>query len=263
MRCFFVPVKQNKGGSPLSISQNFLTSGQTIRRLLRLSGLGKDDHIVEIGAGKGHITRELIKIGRFVSAYEPDGKLYKQLTEKLGGADNLALIKRDFLKTALPSGEYKVFSNIPFSITSPIIRKLTASNNPPGEAWLVMEKGAAKRFCGTPRDTLASMLLKPFFDVKILYHFSRRDFHPMPGVDAVLLRMSKKKEPDVPAVQRKAFIRFMEQSVRYGNRTTLTNKQITAALKAAGLPRVPESGNMLYVQWLCLFRCFRELYNGR
>ena len=50
-----------------------------------------------------------------------------------------------------------------------------------------MEKGAAKRFCGKPNDTLQSLQIKPFFDSNVIYRFRREDFHPMPRVDAVLL----------------------------------------------------------------------------
>jgi 23S rRNA (adenine-N6)-dimethyltransferase len=169
--------------SNYSISQNYLTSAKTIRRLLRLTSINGDDHILEIGAGKGHITRELVKVGRAVSAYEIDRKLYGKLKEKLGGASNLSIRRQDFLKAALPSGSYKVFSNIPFCITSKIVRKLTTAGNPPREAWLVMEKGAAKRF---------SAQLKPRFEPKIVYYFVREDFHPAPGVDIVLLRLTKR-----------------------------------------------------------------------
>jgi 23S rRNA (adenine-N6)-dimethyltransferase len=246
--------------SDYSFSQNFLTGSKTIKRLLRLTNIGEDDHVLEIGAGKGHITRELLKICRMVSACEIDHRLYTRLRQTLGGMDRLTLICRDFLKTRLPAGDYKVFSNIPFSITSQIIRKLTASGHPPREAWLVMEKGAAKRFCGVPRDTLAALLLKPFFDVQIKYHFSKRDFHPMPPADPVLLHLKKKEQPDIPAALQREFIRFMESCVRYGVHRELTKKQVSTALKHAGLPRIPESGNMLYVQWLCLFRCHCRLY---
>jgi 23S rRNA (adenine-N6)-dimethyltransferase len=165
------------------ISQNFLTSAKTVKRLLHLTNIGKDDHIIEIGAGKGHITRELVKISRFVSAYEIDDKLYGKLKEKLGGAGNINIKRQNFLGASLPSGRYKVFSNIPFCITSKIMRKLTATGNPPQEAWLVMEKGAAKRFAA---------LLKHRFEPKIVYYFVREDFHPMPSVDIVLLHLKKK-----------------------------------------------------------------------
>ena len=249
------------GSLPFSVSQNFLTSAITIKRLLRLTSITNSDHVIEIGAGKGHITRELAKICRMVDAYEIDSKLYKQLQLNYGDAKNLMLRHQDFLKAALPHNEtYKVFSNIPFSITSKIIRKLTCAHNSPQETWLVMEKGAAKRFLGQPRETLASISIKPFFDVSIIYYFSRQDFHPMPSVDAVLLRLARKTPCDIPISQRKSFTAFIENSLRYGPESQLTKKQISIALKLAGLPGIQTSGEILYVQWLCLFRCYCKFH---
>lgn len=248
---------------PFSISQNFLTSPKTINRLLRLTSIRKGDHVIEIGAGKGHITKELVKTCRMVSAFEIDGRLYEHLQQTLGSINNLRIMRLDFLKAPLPeTGPYKVFSNIPFSITSDIMRKLTTAANPPQEAWLVMEKGAAKRFMGIPCDTLASILVKPFFDTKIDYYFSRQDFHPAPSVDIVLLRLTKKMQPDIPVAQQKSFAGFVERSLRYGINRQLTKRQITTALKLAGLPHIKESGTILYIQWLCLFRCYLQLHGG-
>ena len=247
---------------PFSISQNFLTSLKTIQRLLCLTSICENDHVIEIGAGKGHITKELVKTCRMVSAYEIDRKLSEQLRKKLRSAGNVTVKNHDFLKASLPEkGPYKIFSNIPFSITSDIMRKLTAARNPPQEAWLVMEKGAAMRFMGKPFDTLASTLIKPYFDAQIDYYFSRYDFHPAPAVNVALLHLIQKTQPDIPKAQQKSFADFVEKSLRHGVNSQLTKRQIAAALRAAGLPHIQESGTMLYVQWLCLFRC-RQRYGG-
>jgi len=242
---------------PVSVSQNFLTSAKTVQRLLRLTSITKTDHVVEIGAGKGHITRELARRCRAVTAYEIDRGLCAKLAGSPELPGNVTLLCRDFLTASLPdTGDYKVLSNIPFSVTTPILRKLTTARNPPREAWLIVEKGAAKRFCGKPFDATASLLLKPFFDLSVVYHFERRDFHPMPSCDAVLLRIHKKTQPDIPAARQKSFHYFIEKGMRYGVHTLLTKKQIGTALKLAGLPSISTSGTMLYVQWLCLFRCW-------
>jgi 23S rRNA (adenine-N6)-dimethyltransferase len=184
-------IRSKKG---YGISQNFLTSGKTIRRILYKTTINKNDRVIEIGAGKGHITRELMKFCKIVTAIEIDKKLYIKLSEKFSDIDNIHLINQDFLKWSLPRyGDYKIFSNIPFNITTKIIRKITSTPNPPLDAWLVMEKGAAKRFCGNPYDTTASLRLKRYFDVEIMYHLRRCDFHPMPSVDIVIVHLKRKK----------------------------------------------------------------------
>ena len=217
----------------ISVSQNFLTSKQTIRRLIRIAGLKKSDHIVEIGAGRGHITRELAQSCGRVSAYEIDRALITRLNEKIQ-CSHVRILCRDFLAESLPKdAPYKVFANIPFCRTSDIVRKLAVAPRPPEDAWLIMEKGAAKRFLGQPGESKASLLLKPFFDMEIRYHFRREDFHPAPSVDAVLFHMKKKAAPDIAASQRRAYESFVGR--RFGQ-----------------APRIADE--TLYIQWLCLFR---------
>lgn len=255
--CIFLS-KSNKLN--LSASQNFLTSRKTIDRLLRISDITKDDDVLEIGAGKGHITKVLIKRCKSITAVELDRKLYSKLLELFSGDTNVKLINNDFLNIQLPKHEYKVFSNIPFSITTDIVRKLTQADNPPTNSWLIMEKGAAKRFVGVPNDNLQSLLLKPFYDLEIRYHFCKEDFHPSPSVDTVFLHISKKSTPDINFSQRNIYYDFINRSYKYGLNSLLTKRQISIALRSLSLPPIPSSGEILYIQWLCLFRSYVELY---
>ena len=254
-------MSKNNKGNPYSISQNFLTDRRIIDRLLSKTDVSHNDTVLEIGAGKGHITKALSKRAKTVVSYEIDGALYEKLKPNL--ADNVRLIRGDFLKCALPKASYKVFANITFSKTSEIIRKLTAGNLPE-HIWLIMEKGAAKRFCGLPTENTNSLLLKPFFDVKISYYFNRTDFHPAPRTDVVMLELIK-KPADIPLNQKRDFSEFISRCTRYGfygSRAPLTKKQVSTALRLEGLPDIKPSGDVTYVQWLCLFRC-RVKFNKR
>ena len=243
----------------LSISQNFLTGCKTINRLISKTTLSQSDTVLEIGSGKGHITKALSQKCRSVIAYELDPSLYAKLKPQL--KDNVKLYHADFLKCRLPKTPYKVFSNIPFSRTSEIIRKLTTSDNLPTAIWLVMEKGAAKRFAGLPTENLNSLLLKPFYDSKIIWYFNREDFHPAPRVDTVLLELKLKQRFDILPEQRSAFAAFLNHSINRGifsSNALLTKKQIATALKRDSLPQIPISGDISYIQWLCLFRCWQK-----
>ena len=242
-----------------SVSQNFLTDRKLIYFLIKKAGLTKQDTVLEIGAGKGHITRALSSSCRTVIAYEIDGRLYEKLKTQVGA--NVRLYHGDFLRCALPRSPYKVFANIPFSKTTAILNKLTQADILPQGMWLVMERGAAMRFCGLSGENLHSLLIKPFFVCRIIHKFRREDFHPTPRVDVVLLELERKEKPDIEPAQRHAFSAFLSHSLRYGlygSRALLTKKQIAMALRAAHLPPIGASGEMLYVQWLCLFRCWLE-----
>lgn len=242
----------------ISVSQNFITDQTLIRRIIRLSRIGKGDTVLEIGTGKGHLTEALCKEAGYVYSVEIDRRLYESAGKRLAKQSNLTLVHGDFLQYDLPAkGEYLVFANIPFFITTQIVEKVTSAVNPPKEIWLIMEKGAAKRFMGRPRETERSLLLKVHWNMEVRYHFRREDFHPMPSVDTVLLHFSLKTIPDLERKEFGAFRRFIEHSMKYGiggKRGLLTNRQAAEALRQAGLPHAHEDGVTLYIQWLCLFR---------
>lgn len=253
--------QKEKNNRHLSDSQNFITDRRLIDRIVRLAGLGRTDTVLEIGTGKGHLTEGLCERAGSVCTIEIDRALYEAAGKRLAQYPNLKRIHGDFLDYRLPAkGNYKVFSNIPYFITTQIVEKLTTAPNPPMEIWLVMEKGAAKRFMGTPRETEKSLLLKVNWETKIVYHFRREDFHPMPGVDSVLVHFSGKKTPDLDRKEYREFQRFLEHSLQYGvcgGRGLLTKRQVSVAFRQAGLPHAQEHGVTLYVQWLCLFRCWQ------
>ncbi|SHI06104.1 23S rRNA (adenine-N6)-dimethyltransferase [Sporobacter termitidis DSM 10068] len=248
--------------APLSVSQNFLTSAVTINNILKQTTIGKDDHVLEIGPGKGHITRALLRRSGRVTAVELDGGLARALRDKFAGETNLRLVHLDFLKYRLPDeGGYKVFASIPFNRTTAILRKLTECRNPPEEMWLVVEEGAAKRFLGRPAENLRSLLLKPYFDMDIAYYLPGTVFHPKPKVDAVLLHLKKKQMPDISGGDRQAYRQFIEAGLSGGGqnlRRLFTPKQLTHILKSYGCPTQFTPAQLLYVQWLCLFRCRRD-----
>ena len=256
--------KNQKRDISYSVSQNFLTSSKTIDRLIRIAGLQKNDTVLEIGAGKGHITKALSDACGKVISYEIDPRLYEGLKNRL--QSNVQLHYGDFLKCCLPSENYQVFANIPFSITTDIVRKLTTADPLPQGMWLIMEKGAAKRFCGMPKESLPSLLIKPWYETKIVYHFRREDFHPAPRVDVVMMEFRRKETADVLPMQRESYCQFLRHSLQYGifgKNALLTKKQIDTALKLEGLPKLKPSDDVLYIQWLCLFRCWLRLGKRR
>ena len=251
--------KNNSFDHPESfrVSQNFLTSSSTIKRIINLSNINQSDHVIEIGAGKGHITNQLIARCGKLTAIEIDQKLFYMLEAKFEHITNTNFLCCDFLKYSLPKTPYKVFANIPFNRTTEIIRKLINDKNSPDDAWLVVEKGAAKRFMGKPYESLLSLLIKPFFDIKIKYYFKKEDFHPAPSVEPVLLHISKKLITDIADVNRYLYNRFISNCFNKPRilYKYLTKKQIFTALKNEKLSCDIISRETLYIQWLCLFRC--------
>jgi len=176
------------------LSQNFLKNQALVSKLVSASGIDKNDIVYDIGAGRGIITKELSKKCKKVISIELDPNLYTYLKEELKNYQNIELLNQDFLRVRLPDYEHKVFSNIPFNITSDIVNRLIFSKNPPKSSHLIIQKEAALRFMGEGEGTMISLLIKPFFDLKVEYEFSKSDFSPAPSVDTVLFSVIKKSE---------------------------------------------------------------------
>ena len=125
-----------------------------------------------------------------------------------------------------------------------------------------MERGAAARFSGRPHETPRSLELKSVFRVDIVHRFSREDFQPAPGADVVLVRLLRKSPPDLPAAQRPQFCEFARRALEYGGaglKNFFPGRSLRMALGEAGAEGLPAPAQLLYVQWLCLFRRWRAM----
>lgn len=179
----------------LSHSQNFLRSSRLVRALVQRSSLTKEDVVLDIGAGDGILTEELALRSKRVEAIEKDLSLCTILKNRFAEARNVNVHCGNVLQYALPLHSYKVFANIPYTLTAAIMRKLFDATNPPTDAYLIMQREAAQKYAGRPYgpETLVSLIRKPWFDFRILHTFRKTDFHPVPAVTSVLVRTRKRK----------------------------------------------------------------------
>lgn len=183
----------------IKYSQNFIRSKDLVDKLIDQTTISKEDVVLEIGAGKGVITVGLADKAKNVIALEVDATLLTELKHQLEDKRNVKVLNVAFENFSFPSYPYKVFSNIPFNITSTVIKRLTESEQLQ-EAYLIVQKEAAKKFIGKPYDTANSqmaVLIKPFFNLGIVYEFSKDDFTPRPNVDIALLKINKNSNPEV------------------------------------------------------------------
>jgi 23S rRNA (adenine-N6)-dimethyltransferase len=225
-----------------ALSQNFLRDPRLADHLVHLAALDANDTVIEIGPGSGVITARLAQRCRQVLAIEKDANLARRLTQRFAGENSVAIFAADFLAFPLPSSRYKVFANIPFAITTAIVSKLTTGASPPEDAWLVMQREAAQRFLGEPGGTLVSALLHPWFAGLIRHQFRRSDFVPQPGVDVVLLHLSRRSRPLI-ALEREAEFRDLvtfaytawKPTVRAALATALPESHCASISRAAGV----------------------------
>lgn len=195
--------------SDLSNSQNFLRDDRLVSQLVRQSTIGPDDLVVEIGPGTGIITTCLAARCRQVLAIEKDPHLARALRRRLAGVENVTLFEADILAFPLPISSYKVFANVPFNLTAAIIARLTAGLSAADDTFVIVQAEAAQRWLGQPRETLAALLLKPWFEPTIMHRFQRHDFTPAPRVDVVMLRLKKRGPPLIAAARAQPYRDFV------------------------------------------------------
>src|SRR6266699_5222722 len=176
-------------------AQNFLTSACLVDALLDRCRFEPGDILYEIGPGKGIITERLASRCSHIVAIEKDPHLAEALRCRFDGVTNITIHAGDFLQFHLPDTHYKVFASIPFNITTAIVTRLTTAPCAPDDAYLVVQKEAAGKFLGRPRESLYAVLVKPWFELDVVHRFRRRDFVPTPRVDVVMLRLRKRGPP--------------------------------------------------------------------
>ncbi len=252
-------------GGTLWHSQNFIRSSSIVRKIIRLASLTRNDLVVEIGPGKGMITRQLVQVCSHVIAVEFDRSLYHHLRRTLGNLENLDVICADFRHYELPNREYKVFANIPFEITSDIMTKITTGGRLPTEAYLIMQAEAARRFAGPPyaRESLKSLLLKTRFELSILHSLRNTDFWPTPKVDVFLLHIRKRCPPILTAADNQKYrdllcFVFSEHGADVATRLKriFTRPQIKCLARSNGFSMSARVVDLSLAQWLAVFRYY-------
>lgn len=232
----------------LSHSQNFLTHNTLADRIVGLSEVKiyKGDTVVEIGAGKGILTQFLLKkvgIEGEVISLEIDPELFQGLNKKFEPFQNIKLRNQNILDYTLPKGEYKIYSNVPFNISSEILNKILNYRTGPSSAYLILQKETAQRFggrrVGVHSETLKSISAFPFFDFQIIYTFRNTDFYPVPNVNIVLVEITKREQP---LIEEKDMVLFQNYTLaiskdRYGEgiwKKLFTSNQLKFMKKAFG-----------------------------
>lgn len=199
------------------LGQNFLVSAETIDTIIQEARISNDDIVIEIGAGMGFVTEQLVKHAKKVIAIELDEDAIKVL--KKIPCDNLEIVHQDILKTdlsdlvsrlGLPAQQHqvKIVANIPYYITSPIIAHLlgeiddlnNANRNIISDIILMVQFEVAQRIVATEKSPskqygLLTMLSQFWADCEIIKKVGRKCFVPAPKVDSALVKLTVRQEP--------------------------------------------------------------------
>ena len=176
--------------------QNFLVNIKDIKKIVDLE---KDKQILEIGPGLGSLTFFLEKNNKKTVAIEIDSNLYSYLSENKT-KENTIIINEDILKINLSKllekefeDEVIVFSNLPYYITSKIIKTLIFQRKV-SKMYLMMQKEVGVKIIKENKKTYLNFLIDLNFEKKVLFHIGKNSFFPVPNVDSILLEFKRKEE---------------------------------------------------------------------
>jgi len=264
----------------ICLAQNFLRSPKLVRRLVGMSKIGPSDVVYEIGAGNGIITEALASVARQVIAIEKDPELVRHLRERFRSLDNVEIVEKDFLAYSLrtrvvngapfaavgrQNSQYKVFANIPYNITSRILRKIIDERSNLQDVYLILQKEAAQKFSGCPRETLFSILAKPFVEFQILVQLRRTDFRPVPNVDSVFLSIRRRTRSLIETRDVGSYRDFVQYgfgrwkpNLKLAFKNVFTYKQWKRLARDFDIPFNATPTELSFEQWLGLYRGFRD-----
>src|SRR5579859_2758908 len=178
------------------LSQNFLVDRRAIDALVTGSGTGAGDLVVDIGAGNGLISEALARRGARVLAVERDPALAERLRAKFATWPGVTVVEGDVLKTPLPAEPFRVVANIPFGITTKILRHLLGASGTLARADLIVQAVVARKRGSGGRGTLLNACWEPWFEFGTGPRVPATAFRPVPRVDAAILTVARRDSPE-------------------------------------------------------------------
>jgi 16S rRNA (adenine1518-N6/adenine1519-N6)-dimethyltransferase len=255
----------NQPAPKKSLGQHWLYDEASLLAMCEAARLQEDDTVLEIGPGLGTLTQLLTDGARQVVAVEFDEKLARELPGR-AKADNLEVIPEDILKfdfTRLPAG-YKVIANIPYYLTSNLIRVLSETPNPPSTAVLLLQKEVAERVAAKPGDmSILSVTAQFYWEVGLGEEVPAHLFTPPPKVDSRILIMQHRPKPLFPGVDTKAFFRLIKAGFAQRRKTLLNSlsaglqlsrEKVQAICEKAGIDPKRRAQTLSLGEWHALYQ---------
>lgn len=211
--------------SKKELGQHWLDDRPTLQTICDMASVSDQDTVLEIGPGQGSLTQLLIQVAKQVVAVEFDDSLIINLGKRFANVSNLELVNQDIRRfdlNRLPT-DYKAVANIPYYLTSYLIRLLSQAANPPRVAVLLIQQEVAQRLAAGPgRLSILGVIAQAYWDISLGPLVPAAMFKPPPKVDSQTVKMTRKTTPAIPKGMEKEFL----QTVKVGfsqKRKTLIN----------------------------------------
>jgi len=191
-----------------SFGQNWLRDEYVLDEILKSAQIVSEDYVLEVGPGLGTLTQKLVATGANVVAVEADQDLLPRLGSMFQGKANFELINDDILKFDLTklNKDYKVVANIPYYLTSNLLRTLLESNNPPSAMVLLVQKEVAQRIMAKPGQmSVLAFSVQYYAKSEYIMDVKKELFDPVPKVDSAVIKISRGQKPAFEADIKKLF----------------------------------------------------------
>jgi 16S rRNA (adenine1518-N6/adenine1519-N6)-dimethyltransferase len=188
------------------LGQHFLIDGTSLDAMVAAGEVGPNDTVLEVGPGLGVMTTRLTALAGQVVAVEAD-RVFAELLQRDPPA-NLQVVEADIMKFNLSSlpEQYKVVANIPYYLTSALIRLLLESPHPPALMALLIQREVAERIVAKPgKMSILALSVQYYAEAEMLQSVERQMFWPAPNVDSAILRLRRRPQPAFEADTAKLF----------------------------------------------------------
>ncbi len=268
------------------LGQHFLIDEEVLRLITVAAELTSTDIVMEIGPGLGVLTRELARQAGWVVAIELDNKLAAILKQTLASFSNVTIINEDVLRidpTALlqeqkaksppevsGSFSYKVVANLPYYITSPVLRHFLEASIKPQIMVVMVQKEVAETIVAEPgQASLLSISVQLYGKPTIIGYVPAQCFYPAPEVDSAILRVALYPQPAVEIADKEGFFAlvragFSASRKQIGNSLSqglgLPKVEVLSLLERAGIAPQRRAETLTLEEWARLRRIFTGVY---
>lgn len=250
-----------------SLGQHWLTDIEALEAIAEAAEIKPTDTILEIGPGLGHLTHYLVRQARHVIAVEKDEDLARNLKKSFKGS-LLQVIAADILKFDLNSlpASYKVVANIPYYLTSNLLRSLSESANPPHMMVLLVQQEVAERICAQAGDmSILAISVQLFYNCQPGVRVPADKFTPPPKVDSQAVVLTRHAKPLFKELDTEKFFRvvkagFSEKRKKLRGSLAgglhLSKAEADELLKKAGIDGNLRAQNLSLQDWCKLYQNF-------
>ena len=264
------------------MGQHFLVDRGILRSIAAAAHLTGDDTVIEVGPGTGLLTSELQTLSGEVIAVELDRRMVALLRDTFMAMDNVTVVEADIL-TMSPAdllshhstrgaSRYKMVANLPYYITSPVLRHFLHSDARPELLVVMVQEEVGRAIMAKPGDmSLLSVSVQTFARPSVVRRVSARSFHPPPKVDSVVLRLETVPSPPITTGEIPGFVDFVgagfhspRKQLRnsFGHGLSLPRAQIEELLSGGGIDPTRRPETLTVEEWVRLWQLYGKMAPG-